>query len=467
MHFTKQLLRKISIMICFALVIAMIPVSEAKADTGVIAVTQLGGSISMTTGEEVQMQADASVQYNGQTYTVSRYEFTSDNSVVASVDMTGKVTAQRFGAAQITVAVYTTQVVYDYTTDDYENIYYDSYYYDYFQPEYGGEYLLFQAYYEVTVFPDLSDVKIDKTSQTGYASSSWDVPSYTFQLTSKEVLSEDWDAVTLSCVSSNSGIYLYSSLQNNVLTIQPSAPGKTVVTVSINGQKLFKLTINTIQVKISANSALLTVKETKQLSIQGYKGAKVKWSSGNPAVVSVSAKGVIKAKKIGNAVIKAEVGNFTFGCAVSVVTPGKKRTINTAIHIAKTCTYSQPKRMQSKFYDCSSLVWRSYSKNGVNFGNKSYAPVAASIGQWCAQKKKLVKGGLSQTNLNKMKLNAGDLMFETGADNGRYKGIYHVEMIVGYVCQGFDQNGKPILQVKWANRPDGCYGCGGQMVGRP
>lgn len=458
MHFTKQLLRKISIMICFALVIAMIPVGEAKADTAVIAVTQSGGSISMTTGEEVQMQADASVQYDGQAYTVSRYEFTSDNSGVASVDMTGKVTAQRFGVAQITVAVYTTQVVYDYEFND------D---YDYVEPQYGGEYMLFQAYYDVTVSPDLSDVKIDKTSQTGYASSSWDVPIYTFQLTSKEVLSEDWDSVTLSCVSSNAGIYVYSSLQDNVLTIQPSAPGKTVVTVSINNRKLFKLTINTILVKISANSALLTVKETKQLSIQGYKGAKAKWSSGNPAVVSVSSNGKITAKKTGNAVIKAKVGNFVFGCAVSVVTPSRKKAINTAIHIAKTCTYSQPKRMQSKFYDCSSLVWRAYSKNGVNFGNKYYAPVAASIGQWCAQKKKLVKGGLSQTNIDKMKLKAGDLMFETGANNGRYKGIYHVEMIVGYSCQGFDQNGKPILKVKWANRPDGCYGCGGQMVGRP
>ena len=27
---------------------------------------------------------------------------------------------------------------------------------------------------------------------------------------------------------------------------------------------------------------------------------------------------------------------------------------------------SQPKRMQEKFYDCSSLVWKSYHKNGVN-----------------------------------------------------------------------------------------------------
>lgn len=41
---------------------------------------------------------------------------------------------------------------------------------------------------------------------------------------------------------------------------------------------------------------------------------------------------------------------------------------------------SQPKRMQEKFYDCSSLVWKSYHKNGVNFGMAYYAPVAADMG---------------------------------------------------------------------------------------
>ena len=78
---------------------------------------------------------------------------------------------------------------------------------------------------------------------------------------------------------------------------------------------------------------------------------------------------------------------------------------------------SQPKRMQEKFYDCSSLVWKSYHKNGVNFGMAYYAPVAADMGKWCAQHKKLVSGGLSQANIQNMKLNPGDVMFETGQKN--------------------------------------------------
>lgn len=127
---------------------------------------------------------------------------------------------------------------------------------------------------------------------------------------------------------------------------------------------------------------------------------------------------------------------------------------------------SQPKRMQEKFYDCSSLVWKSYHKNGVNFGMANYAPVAADMGKWCAQHKKLVSGGLSQANIQNMKLNPGDVMFETGQKNGRYKGIYHVEMITGYLFYGFDGNGKAELGIQWAAGDEKYYPMG-QMVGRP
>lgn len=127
---------------------------------------------------------------------------------------------------------------------------------------------------------------------------------------------------------------------------------------------------------------------------------------------------------------------------------------------------SQPKRMQEKFYDCSSLVWKSYHKNGVNFGMAYYAPVAADMGKWCAQHKKLVSGGLSQANIQNMKLNPGDVMFETGQKNGRYKGIYHVEMITGYIFYGFDGNGKAELGIQWAAGDEKYYPMG-QMVGRP
>lgn len=462
MRFTKTVTRKLAMLICLALVLTMLPVSEAKADMGVIAVTTSGGDIRLSAGGSTQLQVGSTVQYYGQTYTVSRYTFNSDNRAVASVDASGRVTALKTGTAQITVQIYTTQDWYDYDDNDDYNNYDDDYRY-----EPSGEYQLFQAEYEVRVCPDLSGITVDKTSQTGYTADSWNCPTYTFHLKSKEVLTEDWDTVVLSCSSSNSRVGVDADLDKNVLTITPYSVGKTTVTVSINDQQICKLTINTILVQMSTNSALLAIKETKQLRVKGAPAAAIKWSSTNPKVVTVSSKGLVRATSSGNAVIKAKIGDNMFGCAVSVVTQSRKKAINTAIHIVRTSTYSQPNRMQNKYYDCSSLVWKAYHKNGVNFGNAYYAPVAADIGKWCAQKKRMVKGGLSVKNIDSMKINAGDIMFRTGDNNGRYKGIYHVEMIVGYTCYGFDSNGKPMLSLKYAARADGyADGCG-EPVGRP
>lgn len=462
MRFTKTVTRKLAMLICLALVLTMLPVSEAKADMGVIAVTTSGGDIRLSAGGSTQLQVGSTVRYYGQTYTVSRYTFNSDNRAVASVDASGRITALKTGTAQITVQIYTTQDWYDYDDNDEYNDYDDDYRY-----EPSGEYLLFQAEYEVRVCPDLSGITVDKTSQTGYTADSWNCPTYTFHLKSKEVLTEDWDTVVLSCSSSNSRVGVDADLDKNVLTITPYSVGKTTVTVSINDQQICKLTINTILVQMSTNSALLAIKETKQLRVKGAPAAAIKWSSTNPKVVTVSSKGLVRAKSSGNAVIKAKIGDNMFGCAVSVVTQSRKKAINTAIHIVRTSTYSQPNRMQNKYYDCSSLVWKAYHKNGVNFGNAYYAPVAADIGKWCAQKKRMVKGGLSVKNIDSMKINAGDILFRTGDNNGRYKGIYHVEMIVGYTCYGFDSNGKPMLSLKYAARADGyADGCG-EPVGRP
>ena len=473
----KNAMRRISVIFCLALVITMIPFMNAKAETGSIEVTSDGGTIRLTTGDSTRLTVGASVWYWGQSYSVSRCEFSSENSMIASVDANGNVSTLQAGSTTITVWVYTTQRNenrYDY--DDYYDDYYD---YDDYDDDYYGdnnsnewnqdgvETPLFRARYDVEISPDLSDVKVDKPSQKAYTADAWDMPTYTFNLKSKEVLTADWDSMQLSYDSSNKNISADISLEENVLSITPYSEGKTTITIFINQKEICKVTIHTTIVKMTQTSLLLSVKQSKTMKIKGCKSSEIQWSSSNPKVVSVSSKGVIKAKKNGNAVIKAKVGNSMFGCAVSVVSKSRKKAIDTAIHIAKTCTYSQQKRMQSKYYDCSSLVWKSYHKNGVNFGGKNYAPVAADIGKWCAGKKKMIKGGLSQKNIDNMKLNAGDLMFGTGSSNGRYKGIYHVEMIVGYNCLGFDYDGKPILEIKWAARPDGYYGACGEPVGRP
>lgn len=248
------------------------------------------------------------------------------------------------------------------------------------------------------------------------------------------------------------------------LVLTAAFEGKTKLTFQING-KQFEVNLTVTRVSISKESSLLDYKGKTKLKIRGCSG-KVKWVSNNKKIVTVSKKGLIKAKKrTGNTLVYAQIGEHRLGCAVSVVSPQLKKVVNRAKKIATTCKYSQAKRMNRDYYDCSSLVWRAYRPMGKTFGSKNYAPVAANIAQWSVKKKKKIKGGISNKNINKMKLRPGDLMFGTGAKNGRYKGVYHVEMFVGYRCYGF-QGKTPLLTTCWAARFNG-YGTGAKLAVRP
>lgn len=269
---------------------------------------------------------------------------------------------------------------------------------------------------------------------------------------------------TFEWTSSYDGMDMECSLdpKSKTLKIFSGNKGTTTLTITINN-KTFTLKVITYEVNINKISAVLATKKKTTLKIKGYPG-KIKWKTMKKKVATVSSKGVVKAKKTGNTVIYAVVDGQRIGCAVSVVTPKLKKVINAAKKIAKG-KYSQPKRMRKGYYDCSSLVWRAYKKIGKTFGDKYYAPVAANIAKYLFGKKKRIKGGLNNKNIQGMKLRPGDLMFRTGAKNGRYKGIYHVEMFVGYQCEGFNSKGKPILGTLWAARPANYYY--GNPMGRP
>lgn len=86
--------------------------------------------------------------------------------------------------------------------------------------------------------------------------------------------------------------------------------------------------------------------------------------------------------------------------------------------------------MDEGSYDCSSFVWRAYHSAGRNLGdNKNWAPTAADLAKWCVKNHYMIYSGTVAT----AKLLPGDLIFEcdpSGA-NGRYEGIYHVDMYQG------------------------------------
>ena len=92
--------------------------------------------------------------------------------------------------------------------------------------------------------------------------------------------------------------------------------------------------------------------------------------------------------------------------------------------------YSTAKRMEEGYYDCSSLVWRSFASAGFTFGLKAdatNAPTAAALGQYCDINKLVI----AQTYVEESHLKPGDILFTTGGSNGRYKNINHTAIYIG------------------------------------
>lgn len=313
--------------------------------------------------------------------------------------------------------------------------------------------------YYIIVDPDLSQAVLSQTSLEAYFYH--DLDDNVFE-TDIEILGAigltEESAPELEYHSSNTAMRVYCELNGSKIHITTYSVGTTWLTLSM-GDKTWQLQLVVHEVRLSgANSLCLLKGKTKQLKVTGIQG-KPTWISGNPKVVKVSKSGVLRAKKEGNAIITAKIGSGKVGCVVSVVSKKRKRMINTAIKIGQTCQYSQARRMESGYYDCSSLVWKAYKKMNINFGNKNYAPVAADNAKWCAKHHRFVKGNTAK-NVQNLKYLPGALLYKTGEKNGRYKGIYHVEMFVGYSFNGFDSQGKAILGLKWANRTE-YYGSDG------
>ena len=67
------------------------------------------------------------------------------------------------------------------------------------------------------------------------------------------------------------------------------------------------------KVKINKQSAVVLKNKTLQLKVKGTT-KKVTWSSSNKAVVKVSKKGKVTAKKAGTAKVTAKVGKKKYSC---------------------------------------------------------------------------------------------------------------------------------------------------------
>ena len=310
-------------------------------------------------------------------------------------------------------------------------------------------------------FPDASDAYLSQTSMNLYIANGYSTYGAVKIINAPDLYDYYFDyecsnpALNFSCVL---------DVTTKEIDFYVSGTGSGRVTFTLNNKQLF-LDLKVSKVKINKTSLLVVKKKKATLKVKGC-SEQVKWVSKNKKVASVSSKGVVKGKKIGNTLIYARVGNGFVGCAVSVITK-KMNTIIKKAYSLKKGTYSQARRMQKGYYDCSSLVWRAYKKGKLKLVNKYYAPVAADLAKYYVKKKKRIKGGYSKKNVAKMKLRPGDLFFCEGHKNGRYRGIYHVEMFTGYRCLGITPEGQATIVARWATVPDDYYMKDNGLMVRP
>ena len=208
-----------------------------------------------------------------------------------------------------------------------------------------------------------------------------------------------------------------------------SKTGKTTLTIKADG-KTFKHTVVVTNPKLKSSFIALAPKGTSKIKLSGVSSqSRITYRSKKSSVATVSKSGVITAHKYGtaNIIITADGNRFTF--EVDVAPQRAIDACKTGYGIMYSSSYSQARRMTTGYYDCSSLVFRSYGCDPRLLGGvSSWAPTAAAMASYMERTGKVI----SYRGVNVSKLRPGDLLFfRAPYSNGRYKNIYHVSMYYG------------------------------------
>lgn len=205
--------------------------------------------------------------------------------------------------------------------------------------------------------------------------------------------------------------------------------GKTDLTIKVDGKSI-KHTIVVTNPKLKTTYALIAPKKTAKIKLSGVAAeSKISYRSMKKSVATVSKSGVITARKCGKASIVVTADGNTFNFQVEVSPQRAIDACNTGYSIMYSSSYSQARRMSTGYYDCSSLVFRSYGcDTGLLGGISSWAPTAASMASYMQSTGKVI----SYRGVDVSKLLPGDLIFyKAPYNNGRFKNIYHVSMYYG------------------------------------
>lgn len=264
---------------------------------------------------------------------------------------------------------------------------------------------------------------------------------------------DGWCPTLKSCTNSNpkvAKVTLNKTSWGGYLKIKPLKPGTITLTCTGTGdydeQLNAKLIITFYSLSLGSKSVsgehyVMYPGLSAKPALKGVSG--VKWTSSDTAVAKVSKAGKITAGKTpGEATIKLSKGNEVLETILVANTykNAYKAVKNAFADFKKKFKYSQPKRMEKNFRDCSSFVSRCYWDTSAsparrlmvigNDWNKYWAGTAASQAQWLNSTGRCVaKKAVATSNLL-----AGDTIhFKTGYAglNTEYRNIDHVAIYVG------------------------------------
>ncbi|MCR5702616.1 MAG: Ig-like domain-containing protein [Lachnospiraceae bacterium] len=407
---------------------------------------------TINVGDTGTIKPNLSFIQDSQSLESCTYSFSSSDYSILTVDNNGVYQALNTGSASVTINVYSG---YDYWSS-YPNI-------------------IFSATIQFTIGIDMTNVTLSTDNIHTYMMPEYYYMSKTYYnrsnavitLNSEIPISNNGDNV-FSYTCSNPMLNLSAELYNNTITISQNSytEGNTYITFNIYGKE-FVVFYQSTKVDISNQSCLLVKGKKIKLNVTGYTDPII-WTSSNPSIATVDSNGVVKGKKIGNVIIKAQIGEHYLGCAVSVTKSKIKKVTERATYIGTHWKYSQAKRTQKGYYDCSALVWKAYKeKAGVTFGSPWYPGVALTEAKWCRAHGKMISGGMTYKKVMKMTVNPGDLLFKSSDMKKKYKDIYHVEMFTGYFCHYVSDDGTAAFSPMWAARGTYYSWENGSLLGRP
>ena len=117
-------------------------------------------------------------------------------------------------------------------------------------------------------------------------------------------------------------------------------------------------------VSLSVSKLTLTAGDKKTLKLKNASASKVKWSSSNKKVATVSGKGVVKAKKEGSATISAKYKGKKYKCKLTVLpNPVTLYTFGFFLELG------EKRKLDTKGIDKAKIKWTVSGKKYITFKN--------------------------------------------------------------------------------------------------